>query len=59
MVPYGIADRAKDKAANTLMNAAKTHEIPLAASLALGLDTVTFATRLETRPGASVHRART
>jgi hypothetical protein len=33
MVPYGIADRAKDKAANTLMNAAKTHEIPLAARL--------------------------
>ncbi|MDQ6868971.1 MAG: hypothetical protein M3178_11405 [Pseudomonadota bacterium] len=59
MVPYGIAYRAKDKAANTLMNAAKTRKIPLAASPALALDTVTFATRPETRPGAAVHRAGT
>jgi hypothetical protein len=50
---------SKRKAANTLINAAKTREIPLAASPALALAKVTFAARLETRTGASVHRAGT
>ena len=42
MVHYGIAERAKDKAANTLINAAKTRKIPLAASPALALDKATL-----------------
>jgi hypothetical protein len=47
------------KAANTLINAAKTRKISLAASPALALDKVAFATCPETRPGAAVHRAGT
>ncbi len=50
---------SKRKAANTLINAAKTREIPLAASPALALAKVTCAARPETRPGASVHRTAT
>jgi hypothetical protein len=59
MVHYGIAERAKDKAANTPMNAAKTRKIPLAASPALALDKAAFVARPEPRAGASVHRAGT
>jgi hypothetical protein len=50
---------SKGKAANTLINAAKTRRIPLAASPALALGKVAFATRPETRPGVAVHRAGT
>jgi hypothetical protein len=50
---------SKREAANTLINAAKTREIPLAESPSLALDTVTFATRPETRSGDSIHRTGT
>jgi hypothetical protein len=59
MVLCRIPYRAKEKAANTLINTARTRKIPLAASPALALDKVAFATRPETRPGAAVHRAGT